>query len=280
MAINGASDGNKYPQQYLNEINDVLTNRMDGNGDKKDGKVTVSEAYNDLNIGSLLSGLKEGSNEYNMLKALTDKIPETLKKYAGSDGIFQAEEWADFLNGNEWGAVIDQYHSSSNFSKIEMGWIDNTKGMIPDGSVTKGEVKVGLLNKVIAINPNFDTTRIENLVDKYAGEDGTFTVEEYTAMKNDPEYKAFLNQFRVVPFGISNQEANTSDSQFAKSLPTNPDAEMSTLQVGHGAKKIKGFFAKNPETGEMVYADENGRRFTEQAFRNWEQFAKDGTFVY
>jgi chromosome segregation ATPase len=68
MAINGTGDGNKYPQQYLNEINDVLKNRMDGNGDKKDGKVTVSEAYNDLNIGSLLSGLKESSNEYNMLK--------------------------------------------------------------------------------------------------------------------------------------------------------------------------------------------------------------------
>lgn len=228
----------------MNEINEVLTNRIDGNGDKKDGKVTINEAYNDLNIGSLLSGLKEGSNEYNKLKALTDKVPEALKKYAGTDGIFQAEEWADFLNNNEWGAVLDQYHSSSNFSKIEMSWIDNTKGMIPDGNVTKGEVKVGLLNKVIAINPNFDTTRIENLVDKYAGKDGIFTVEEYTAMKNDPEYKAFLNQFRVAPFGISNQEANTSDNQFAKSLPTNPDAETTILQVGHGEEKIKGFLQK------------------------------------
>ena len=278
MAIDGT--GNQYSQQYLNEIKDVLTNRIDGNGGEKDGKVTVNEAYNDLNIGSLLSGLKEGSDEYNKLKALTDKVPEALAKYAGSDGIFQAEEWADFLNGEEWGVVLDQYHSSSNFAQLEMKWIDNTRGMFNDGKVTKGEVKVGLLNKVLEINPNFDTTNIEQLIDRYAGEDGTFTVEEYTAMKKDPEYKAFLNQFRVVPFGLSNQEANESDSKFAKSLPTNPDAQVTILQVGHGTPKIKGYYAKNPETGEMVYADQNGRWFTEQAFRNWEQFAKDGTFVY
>ena len=268
MAINGTGDDNRYSQQYLTGINDMLTNRMDGNGGEKEGKVTVNEAYNDLDIGSLLSGLKEGSNEYNKLKALTNKVPDALKKYAGSDGIFQAEEWADFLNGEEWGVVIDQYHSSSNFTKLEMKWIDNNNGMFSDGKVTKGEVKVGLLNKVLEINPNFDTSKIEKLIDKYAGEDGTYTVEEYTAMKSDPEYKAFLKQFQVVPFGLSNQEAKASDSQFAKSLPTYPNAQVSILQVGHGAPKIKGYFAKNPETGEMVYADENGRWFTEQAFGN------------
>ena len=283
MAIDGTG---KYPQEYLNGINDVLTNRMDGNGGKKDGKVTVNESYNDLNIGGLLQGLKEGSDEYNKLKALTDKVPEALAKYAGSDGIFQAEEWAEFLNGNEWGQVIDTYHSSSNFAKIEMGWIDNSKGMIPDGHVTKGEVKVGLLNNLQKMDlPNmYDKGaiggRLEALVDKYAGEDGTFTVEEYVAIKNDPEYKQILNDMHLVPFGIDNRQAAVSDIEFAKSLPNNENAKQTTLQVGHGAEKIKGYSAINPETGEMVYADQNGRRFTKEAFENWEQFAKDGTFAH
>lgn len=208
MAIDSTGNGNRYSQEYLNGINDVLTNRMDGNGGKKDGKVTGNEAYNDLNIGSLLSGLKEGSNEYNKLKALTDKVPEALKKYAGTDGIFQAEEWADFLNGNEWGAVLDQYHSSSNFAKIEMGWVDKSKNCFADGQCTKGEVKVGLLNNLdkmklpLIYNKQAIGSRLEAIVDKYAGEDGTFTVAEYTAMKNDPEYKQLIKDFRLSPFGL------------------------------------------------------------------------------
>lgn len=282
-----AIDNNKYSQEYLAGINNVLRNQIDGNQDgKKDGKITIAEAYKDLNVGDLLSGLKEGSAEYNKLKALTDKVPQALQKYAGSDGIFQNEEWADFLNSNEWGQVLDTYHSSSNFAKIEMGWIDNSKGMIPDGQVTKGEVKVGLLNNLqnMKLQQIFDKqgigSRLEMLVNKYAGEDGVFTVKEYTAMKNDPEYKQITNDMHLVPFGIDRRDNSNSDSKFAKSLPKNPDAKETTLQVGHGAKKIKGYSAKNPATGEIVYADQNGRRFTKEAFENWEQFAKDKTFVH
>ncbi len=205
MPIEGP--GKKYPQEYLDGINDIFVNRMDGNGGEKDGKVTVKEAYNDLNIGDLLSGLKEGSAEYNKLKALTDKVPDALKKYAGADGIFQAEEWADFLNGNEWGAVLDRYHSSSNFAKIEMGWVDMSH--IRDGQCTKGEVKDGLLNNLqkMELPLMYDKrgigTRLEAIVDKYAGEDGTFTVAEYTAMKNDPEYKLITKYFNLVPFDLT-----------------------------------------------------------------------------
>jgi len=158
--------------------------------------------------------------------------------------------------------------------------------MTPDGKVTKGEVKVGLLNNLQKMNLPlvYDKeaigSRLEALVDKYAGEDGTFTVAEYTAMKNNPEYKQIIKDLHLVPFNVSTQKDNASDSKFAKSLPTNPNAHVTILQVGHGSPKIKGYFAKNPKTGEMIYTDQNGRRFTEQAFRNWEQFAKDGTFVY
>lgn len=70
------------------------------------------------------------------------------------------------------------------------------------------------------------------------------------------------------------QNDATLDVEFAKSLPTNKDAKETTLQVGNGSPKIKGFYAKNPETGNIVYADETGRHYTEEAFKNWEKLAK------
>ena len=182
MTINGS----KYSKEYLNSITQVFQSRIDAN---KDGKVTLDEAYKDINVSGLLAGLKEGSTEYIRLKVLTDKIPEAMKTYAGADGILQEEEWAEFLNGEEWGNVLDAYHSSSNFSKIEMGWIDNSEGMINDGQVTKGEVKAGIFNNLDIQNKRYYTAEIENLIDSYAGSDGAFTVEEYTALKNDPTYK-------------------------------------------------------------------------------------------
>ena len=203
---------NNYSKEYLNGIkNDVFT-RMDKNGNS-DGKITVNEAYKDLDIGSLLSGLNKGSSEAlenamshfenskteEAIKA-QDKAKEVLAKYAGSDGEFSSKEWADFLNGNEWNAVLDAYHSSSNFSKIEMGWIENSSHSVKDGVVSKGAVKAGLLNDLSRKNINIDTTGIEALIDKYAGEDGMFTVEEYTKLKNDKQYKEFLNKYHVVPF--------------------------------------------------------------------------------
>lgn len=190
---------NNYSKEYLSSIkNDVFT-KMDKNGNS-DGKITVNEAYKDLNIGSLLSGLKKGSSEYNRLNGLTSNISQVLAKYAGADGEFSSKEWADFLNGNEWNAVLDAYHSSSNFAKIEMGWIENSKHSVKDGAVSKVAVKAGLLNDLSRKNINIDTTEIEALVDKYAGDDGMFTVEEYTKLKNDKQYKEFLDKYHVVPF--------------------------------------------------------------------------------
>ena len=76
----------------------------------------------------------------------------------------------------------------------------------------------------------------------------------------------------------TNPKYENSDFEFAKSLPKNPNATQTTIQVGRDGQKIKGYYATNPETGKTVYANEYGDLFTEQAFRNWEQFAKDGTF--
>ena len=133
------NNSNNYPKDYLNSIQNDVFKRIDGkeNGGNGDGKISVNEVYNDLNIGSLLNGLAPYSKEYTKLKSLTDNIPAALQKYAGNDGIFTATEWANFLNGNEWDEVLDTYHSSSNFAKIEMGWIDKYVG--EDGTFTTEE---------------------------------------------------------------------------------------------------------------------------------------------
>jgi len=192
----------KYSPEYLSQIENGVFKRADSiqNGGNGDGKVNVNEALKDLNIGGLLSGLDKKSDEYKNLKSLTNKIPEVLAKYAGKDGTFTAREWADFLNGEEWGNVINTYHSSSNFAKIEMGWIDNSRGMYKDGQVTKGEIKVGIFNDLMQRGIKIDTTEIEALIDKYAGEDGTFTVEEYTNLKKDKKYAEFLKKYNATPF--------------------------------------------------------------------------------
>lgn len=101
------------------------------------------------------------------------------------------------LNGKEWGNVLNAYHSSSNFAKLEMGWIDNQH--IKDGKTTKGEVKVGILNNIAQSGRKLDTTEIEAIIDKYAGNDGIFSIEEYTNLKNDKTYKNFLNKNNVSP---------------------------------------------------------------------------------
>ena len=199
MGLDGITS--KYPPEYLKSIEFIMAKRMDGNGGKKDGKVTVNEALNDLNISSLFSGLRKGSFEYINLWSLTSNMTKVLKRYAGSDGIFQPKEWAAFLNGNEWGAVLEQYHSSSNFAQMEMRRIDNSNGVITDGKLTKGDVKTSILNKILKIDRNFDTTQIEDLIDVYAGKDGTFTLSEYTALKNNPVYKAVLKKYHLLSYG-------------------------------------------------------------------------------
>lgn len=190
------SEKSKKDSEYLKEIENKALKQMDNSGNQ-DGKITVNEALSDLNIASLLSGQNEA--DVAKIKAAAANIPEVLAKYAGQDGVFTAEEWANFLNGEEWGAVLDAYHSSGKDAKLEMTWIDNAHG-IPDKAVTKGEVKIGILNNLIANGVNIDTKEIEAIIDKYAGEDGTFTHKEYMALREDPVYKEILNQYGVTPW--------------------------------------------------------------------------------
>ncbi len=198
--ISNNSEAN-YPKEYLKGIKDTTLPRMDeaGNGD---GKVTVDEALNDLNIGGLLNG--QNADDTKKIKTAGKNIEQVLTKYAGTDGEFSAQEWADFLNSDEWGSVLDAWDSSEQKAKLEMDWIDNAH--MSDGMTTKGEVKVGILNNLLynkdkyGMNVPTNTSEIEALIDKYASKDGTFTLQEYQQMKNDPAYKQFTEQYNVTPW--------------------------------------------------------------------------------
>ncbi len=104
-----------------------------------------------------------------------------------------------------------------------MGWID--KEGSNDGITAKGEIKVNILNNLSYLGYNIDTTEIEALIDNYAGEDGIFTPEEYTSMKNDNTYKNFLDKYNISALPIKGTETmgdeipevrDTSDEGFIK----------------------------------------------------------------
>ncbi len=202
-----------YPQSYTDDIQNKTFARMDSkeNGGNNDGKISIDEAWADLNANSLFNGLQKDSDEYNKLKAYTDKIPEALIKYAGEDKEFSANEWAQFLNGDEWGNVIETYHSSSNFAKREMKWIDNQG--IEDNKITKGEIKAGILNNMAQSGKKLDTTGIEALIDKYSGDDGIFSFDEYQSLKNDNIYKTFLDKNNISPLYSKGEEKTNTQKK-------------------------------------------------------------------
>ena len=185
----------KWDQEYLNGIQNESFKKIDGAGNN-DNKVTVDEVLNDLNIPDLL--LEQNEVDTAKIKAVADKIPEALVQYAGQDGEFTPEEYAEFLNGSEWGAVLEAWHSSGQDAKLEMNWIGNTN--LPDIAVSKGDIKAGILNNFEVLGVNFDTTEIESVIDKYAGEDGMFTQKEYMALRKDPLYKDILKKYNVTPW--------------------------------------------------------------------------------
>lgn len=191
MKINGQN----YGQEYLSGIENEVFSRMDAAGNK-DGKITTDEALKDLDV----KGLMKGQNLIDAVKiaVAASDIEDTLVQYAGEDGEFSSEEWADFLNGDEWDKVLNAWHSSGKKAQLEMNWTDNAH--IKDGAMTKGELKVGILNNLSNKGINIDTTQIEAIVDKYAGEDGTFTLKEYQSLKKDPTYKALVEKFGVTPW--------------------------------------------------------------------------------
>ena len=193
-----------FSQDYLQSITNGAFKRMDSakNGGNGDGKIDINEAFSDLDIGSLLSG--QNIEDAQKIMKAAGNIGDALTKYAGDDSIFSAEEWASFINGDEWGSVMDAWHSSGKKAELEMNWIDNAHSK--DGYTTKGELKVGILNNLSDQNIDVSTESLEKLIDKYAGDDGTFTKEEYMALKQDDEYKSFVEKYNVTPWFNINEE--------------------------------------------------------------------------
>lgn len=189
------SGQNSYQQEIQNSFARMDSQANGGNGD---GKVSVDEALNDLDIPSLFSNLDENSDEYKNLKKYTDKVPAALAKYAGNDKEFTTDEWDKFLNGSEWLNVIDTYHKTSSFAKDEMSWIDAK--YTEDSNVTTTEVVAYLYSHFASqkqdTNEDFSVLKtITNLIYKYAGSDSKFTKEEYTQMLNDSTYSAFVKKY-------------------------------------------------------------------------------------
>lgn len=102
----------KYSPDYLKAIRENLVNNADGNGGRKDGRITLRESYNSLDVGSLFSGLEKGSFEYNRLGHYASKIPAALQKYAGDDGTFTVEEYTALKNNKVYKNFLDQYNVS------------------------------------------------------------------------------------------------------------------------------------------------------------------------
>lgn len=162
-----------------------------GNGD---GKVDINEAYKSLKIGLMLL-MNQGSKDAEKIKASSDGMKETLAKYSGADGTFSAQEWAEFLNGKEWGRVLDDFNASSGRAKLEMSWIDQVHNN--DGKVTIGEIGSSLWNNLVTNvhKPSESQHKfITETLKKYAKDDGIFSLEEYQALKQDKEYETFIQK--------------------------------------------------------------------------------------
>jgi len=202
--FSGASRSNN---PYLDSVNEAMNDndKTFGNGD---GKFTVDEAYASLDIGNLLNGQNEQDAE--KIQTAAQNIKQTLAEYAGDDGVFSTVEWANFINGKEWGDVLDAWHSSGKKAQMEMNWTDEAG--IQDGKMTKGEVKAGILNNIAylqsqgELSSSVDTTEIEALIDEYAGDDGVFTLEEYQNLRKNSKYKKFTFELGVTPWFKNNSD--------------------------------------------------------------------------
>lgn len=209
MAGEVQSTGNSSQQTYRTQIEQPLSRTdSEGYGGDDDGNMEIDEALSDLDIGHMLSGFDGDSKEYKKLKKLTDKIPKALEKCAGDDGILQPDEWEKFLKGKAWGKVLKTYHSTSDYIISEMDMIDHLETSKTDGKCTKDEVKAMITDSVKAADPDFDSStnkkfkKIEKIIDKFAGDDGIFTAEEYAKLKNKSKYAKFVKEYNIEPFGL------------------------------------------------------------------------------
>ena len=203
-----------YDAGYLKSIKDVAFKRMDNAG-TKDGKISVEEAYKDLDIGFMLEG--QNATDTFKIASSTSDIPEVLKKYAGKDGEFSAKEWANFLNGDEWGEALEAWHSSEKMAELEKDWAEAEnlyyqeiedvafKRMDAygnkDGKITIDEALADLdIASLLEDQSAIDTikifssaSKIPEALEKYAGGDGEFSAKEWASFLNGDEWGEVLD---------------------------------------------------------------------------------------
>ena len=117
---------NEYSQEYLLGCSQSLQ-IADKCGDN-DGQASLQEVYTLLGVKSMLDIVKKDNDnsKYLMMKDLINNLPNVLAKYAGNDGYFTPEEYADFVNNSEeWTQILSIYTSTTAYKDI----VKNTEGM-------------------------------------------------------------------------------------------------------------------------------------------------------
>ena len=205
----------------LDYLNDIKKNQLDKgdlkeNGGDGDGNLSVNEAFNNLALDSVFNHLS-GDGAEEKLNGIKSNVGNVLAKYAGDDGNFSAQEYADFLNGDEWNSVLSWLDEVDNafYGEVEtqkdalklsqdekqelrqeMNFIE--QDYYNDGVLSKGEFTVHILNDLFQRGVDVDTSEIETLIDKYAGKNGSFGAKEYYLLKQDETFKNFLQNTNTI----------------------------------------------------------------------------------
>lgn len=123
--VNGATQF-KYPAEYLKGCEAKLKqiDKEYGNGD---GKVSIEEMQIAFKKGPLAIMTDTRDYKYGKYSALIGeidknkilfayrKMPEAIKKSAGQDKVYSAEEYAQLINSKEWDECLQAFHARLSF---------------------------------------------------------------------------------------------------------------------------------------------------------------------
>lgn len=184
-----------------------------------DGKLQPKEMYQE---SVELSKTIFGENEQILEKALNinAKGLELSNIYAGADGVISAEEKAEMINSKEWRSSMEVYRSLYKEADCSKNYgakyyndgvkalkdLDKTEGN-GDGKVTAKEFGAKIMNLYNALF-RADTVKLEKskeiaksqeeIVAKYAGDDGILSPAEHIGAINSEEYGKTLKNYNTL----------------------------------------------------------------------------------
>jgi len=195
---------NKFGQEYIDSMQSYTSGQdIDG-----DGKTTAEDMYQSrINLHNDLF-----SHDPELMakgQELAEKYKQAWQLYSNSDGSIEGYNAALALNSDTFKKLDEEYATLHDqamyyFEGQEMQQIDATG--ITDGQVTKGEVKVSNNDFYEKINTKEGSdekmqdiiAQEEALIDKFSGDDGVFSAEEYHQYQNSDEHKELLIQLSQV----------------------------------------------------------------------------------